>query len=728
MDTSARTTRSKAKHLPPQRKTRNSAKASPLYTNSAPQVSQRGKYIRNKIVPVKTETDIDDNNDDIIESSQEPAAGQQFDSEFESQFVIERDTCQMSPLLFDSDSDCDDGTSQDAVPIANNQQQQANHNQQHRRTSNPGPALPLTASPIEKTPSSSEPLLDLPTSTTETDTDLSQPLHKANTDSTAAVRRRTNFRSFKCAPARLTRLAALREERLHATAPPPVAPMHPPRLKTPASSGHSKRPQPAKRVRPTYPSSSSEFSVASDISVAMTARRNVISGDSDELNPRQPYEPYELCTARNQLVDNADTFDVLPGQREPSTSQELQVIEHKSVIISLSSSTDDYSRSQPRQRLTAGSKPTATSSATVAAHKRRSPDLFDTYDGDETVPTLPRRIMSFFDPPRASFFARLSSQAAALAACNSTGANGSTPARRQTPSQARQARRRDESIDIFGDNATFIETPHRPTQLATDETGASASVTLSPQQQHPSHPQQHRDTSTNMANTTSVFEITKNDVFPHLIRMTSDSDMSPIKMSDDDQQQISGPSKSAFKLPSTSTPLTKENFVDPDVNNTGVIAASQDQQEQLRTPLKLTLYERLCRTDPSRQFGSHRRRKSVVRPPAPGPSQSVIRTPERKRGKSLAAKPDTPGSTSPERKRRLGGGARLQKWGSDERATKTAKAVWTGRRLDDYFAKASTSSSSATTAPKTDASAKGTISVKPMASFQLLVLSSDDER
>lgn len=666
-------------------------------------------------MPAKPLNDKDDNNDDIIESSQEPAAGQQFDSQFESQFVIERDTCQMSPLLFDSDSECDESASQDAVPIANNQQQQANHNQQHRRTSNTSTALPLTGSQIEKTPSSSEPLLDLPTSTTETDTDLSQQPHKANTDNTATVRRRTNFRSFKCAPARLTRLAALRNERLQTPAPPPDAPMHPPRLKTLASTSSgkppAKRPLPAKRVWPTYPSSSSEFSVASDISVAMTARRNVISGDSDELNARQPYEPYEPCTARNQLVDNADAFNVLPAQREASTSQELQVIEHKSVIISLSSSTDDYSRSQPQQRSAATS---------VASHKRRSPDLFDTYDGDETVPTLPRRVMSFVDPPRPSFFARLSTQAASLAA------SSGTPAKRPTPSQARQARRRDESIDIFGDNATFIETPHRQTQLATDETCASASVPMLPQQPS-SQPHQHRDTSTNMANTTSVFEITKNDVFPHLIRMNSDSDMSPIKMSDDDQQ-IAGINKSAFKLPPTSTPLTKENFVDPDVNNTGVIASSQDQQAQLRTPLKLTLYERLCRTDPSRQFGSRRRRKSVARPSAAGGSQSVIRTPERKRGKSLATRADTPGSTSPERKRRVGGGARLQKWDSDERAPKTAKPVWTGRRLDDYFAKASTSSSSAATAPKSQAPAKGTISVKPMASFQLLVLSSDDER
>lgn len=725
--------------MPAQRTTRNSAKTTSLSSINAslsfsqPNGSQRGKYVRTKIVSDNTAATVDriEDTGDIIEGSQEPAAGQQFDSQFDSQFVIERDTCQMSPLLFDSDSDSDANESPDAVPIANNQQQQAHQlHHQHHRIANASPSLPLSSSPPEMAvPSSSEPLLDLPTSTTETDTDLSQPPAKANTDASApagvVARRRTSFRSFKCAPARLTRLAALRNERLQATAPPPaqppVATMHPPRLKPAAAApvascsySHPKqRASTAKRLRPAYPSSSSEFSVASDISVAMTARRNVISGDSEELNPVRPaYEAYEPCTARRH--QHADTgthnLSVLPVEREPSTSQELQLIEHKSVIITLSSSTDEGSRSQQRQF---GCTPRR---STQGAHRRRSPDLFDTYDGDEVVPTLPRRTMSFFDPPRASFFARLNSQAASLAA-----ASGGTPKRRPTPSRvaSAQARRRDESIDIFGDNATFIETPHRPAQLVIDETSASASVTLTPQQH------QHRDTSTNPG----VFEITKNDVFPHLIRLTSDSDMSPIKMSDDEQQLAAG-NRSAFKLPATSTPVIREHFVDPDVNDTGVIAASQDAQEQMRTPNKLTLYERLCRTDPSRQFGIRRRRKAGAPRTAADGSQSVIRTPERKRVKSAGAATATAAETSTgtSQERKTGaGGARLQKWGSDERSTKWTKPAWTGRRLDDYFAKASTSSSGTTTAQKSEKAAKAASSEKPKASFQLLVLSSDDD-
>lgn len=693
----------------------------------------------------------------------------------------------MSPLLFDSDSDLSDpNSSKNIAPIPNNQEQQQITDTQ---------PTPVRADADADRPasSSSEPLLDFPTSTPETtttdDTDLSQPLRVrlpiVNPDVTR--RSRNAFRSYKCTPARLNRLSALRDSRPSATSEPQLpstSGMAAPPATTTTSTrlSHSSSAVAALQSTPKPPpqaSSSSDFSVASDISAIMQVRRNVITGSSDEAANAVRPEPYEACPshelplatpppcpiALNRLLKHQNDAQ---AASTPS-SQELQIIEHPNAVITLSSSTttttDDNRRPQqtqrkPQRRKTINTPPrTRTtfkrSPQDADSFRRRSPDLFDTYDEDDSVVSaLPRRITSFFAPPRSSFFARLSTQAAAAA-------SASTPLRRETPRVTAAQRRHDESIDIFGDNATFIETPRRPTDLdqllqtttttttpttfsravhATSATPATSAVLMTVQTAG-------QDTTNTSATSANVFEITRNDVFPHVIRLHSDSDMSPIKVSQDDErktQQPQQPSTSRtlhFKLP---TPA-KENLTDPDLLNTGIIQSSQDvsdeqQQPHECTPRKLTLYERLCRSDPSRQFAGQRRRKTR--------QQRLLqqRSDDRsRRTKSSAAVDGTTTTDSPVAKRKH----RMQKWGSDERSGGSSSTVgkppaakaskWTGRRLDDYFTKipTSTSFSSGCEQPQaendtvahanTSKEEKTAPASGPAQSFQLLELTSSDE-
>lgn len=699
-----RKTRASAKRLPAERTTRNSRKT-PAYLCKPLMARTRTRSLRSTTPSGAHSASQKHETTDIIESSQEPLPPSEPQPTADV-FVIERDTCQMSPLLFDSDSDSAASSPQDTTVIIPNNQQ----------------ALVTAEKPSSSPASSSEPLLDLPTSTTETDTDVSQCQPPSASVLTTPQRRRHTFRSFKCTPARLTRLTALRNNR------PAVATA----TVTPAKSTAARMAPPPKvhnqqkRVttssaasRTKYPSSSSEFSVASDISAVMQARRNVIRTDSDADNTDavrvEAYEPARPPPALNPCSFDDLHLRLLPQRRrEPSPSQELQIIEHRNVIITLSSDTDNHPATPSAPQSSAAANRTRRNGGRTSedpSSNRRSPDLFDTFDDEfDAVPALPRRSASFFERPRCGFFARLSTQAAAAL-------TSSTPIR--TPPQ----QRRDESIDIFGDNATFIETPRRLTEL--EDYGPRLTTTTTTKTPTAGVAASDRGVDNNnstMANTTSMFEITKNDVFPHLIRVNSDSDMSPIKMSEEEQLQQKPSSSavprqaSAFALPAK-MPNWKENFVDPDILNTGVIGSSQDQQQ--RTPLKLTLYERLCRTDPSRQFSGPGRRKAI---------SSSVRTPDRKprRRKSVTGSAAallataTPVSTSPESKRRQ----RLQKWSSDERAApkpSTSKAKWTGRRLEDYFAKTGTTSSGASCSA---APAKTAV----VAPVQMLILSSDDER
>lgn len=643
---------------------------------------------------------------DVIESSQE----------LKAEFLIERDTCQMSPLLFDSsNSNTDFHTSTpftDAVhdltespmtisdsPIPNNQEcakkpastpttpktpttSKSIADKVNRRTTTPRSARRMLL--LKRTQYSSDPTFkydhssDSELSATNDSPPMSTPRTPRSrktkmTDQTIANdSTKTPRKSPRSAnsPGIATRSKVrIGQSKIHS--------MHPPRPK------QANKPVAKPKNKPTPNVESSLETIPSD------------NATSDQ-NPSQPERLNKLgdsessalveslpVSERPQFKRNGGGLDFNLSVRLES-SQEVQIIEHKNVIISLTSSGETSSDRRDREKQ---KNDKLQSFCFEKSAFGQSPDLFDTFEDDKAAPELPRRKNIFMDNRHISFFDRLGVP------------RPTTSFAKSTP--LRKKREIDTSIDMFGDNATTFGETRRHIPI------------------EPIIEPKVNETRTSNANSSSVFEITRNDVFSNLLRVNSDSDMSPIKMSDDELAS-SGEQLSPRKRPpcleglhiqrrTPSKLQSKENISDSDALDTGIIAATPHEQTPQK---KLSLYERLCRSDPQRKV-VHRKQK-------PGQTTTGSQgSPDRRRKKAV-------GSTmqSPDHRKK-----RMTKVASDERLNKNS--TWTGRRLDDYFKKAGTSTNTATeqkpatqvAVPKETASAF----TPKMTTFQLLVLSSDDE-
>lgn len=640
---------------------------------------------------------------DVIESSQDT----------QPDFLIERDTCQMSPLLFDSSNspsefhtstpftDANGELNESPLtisdsPIPNNQEcirkapktpttPKTPKSLVHRRTTTPQSARRLLL--LKRTQLSSDPTFkyDQTSDSELSATNYSPPAPrtprsrkaKPIEQKTAAADLNTprSTRNSAMSPRIVTRSKVRSDQsKMHQ--------MHPPRPKTSAVN-HV--------VKPMSQSSISESSLDTipsdpattpDQTPSQPERGNKL-GDSESSAPPVDSVPISQRHRQFQPAQQALDFDV---SVRLESSQEVQIIEHKNVIISLTSSGETSNERRERDK----SKTDKLQSFRFEKSAfGQSPDLFDTFEDDKRDAELPRRRNIFMDNRHMSFFDRLGVP------------RPSTSFAKSTP--LRKKRELDTSIDMFGDNATtFGETTRRQFPIEPIIEPAKPS-----------------DTRTSNPNSSSVFEITRNDVFSNLLRVNSDSDMSPIKMTDDDDELASSvdPSSPRQRPPcleglqiqrrTPSKLQTKQQVSDPDAQDTGVIAATPTEQTPKK---KLSLYERLCRSDPQRKQ-VHRKNKSSC-----GTSNASQGSPDRRRKKVSAG-----AILSPDHRKK-----RIAKVASDERLSKAGS--WTGRRLDDYFKKAAVNSTTtAADDPKPSTAMKAPSFAPKMTTVQMLVLSSDEE-
>lgn len=676
------------------------------------------KNLNNNDLPVSNSNAID-----IIESSQD----------VEPQFLIERDTCQMSPLLFDSsDSQSDFETSTPYAnapngrsdspmtisdsPIPNNQECAKRDQQEKLPNDRNDSPMTISDSPIpnnqegvkrtQKTPTTlkSNVLKRTPRSARRSlllkrtqcssrstlkydqtsDSELS-----CSTDQTPPPRRASQKRSCKKGDPIL-----LVEDEIANTPHLTRSKANAPRIATRSkiSSGQLKnfmeppRPKSKKprgrptKTQPTQIESSLETipsdNAPTEPSLSQSQPQNQL-GESESsalesltISQRLPLKP-----------DDGPDFDL---NVRLESSQEVQIIEHKDMVISLTSSGETSMDRRESQKKTDKKEGFRFEKSVFG----QSPDLFDTFEDDKPLLELPRRKNMFLDNRRMSFFDRL-------------GVPKPTVPLTSSAPQRSKKREPDTSIDMFGDNATCFGENRR----------------MVPISEPIIEPKLHESRTSN-ANSSSVFEITRNDVFSNMLRVNSDSDMSPIKMSDDDQPAtVAGRRASQENTPRRRPSCleglqiqrkhqSKENVSDPDALDTGVIAATPQEETPQR---KLSLYERLCRSDPMRKK-THRKQKATAG------SQG---SPDRRRKKVAATT-----GTSPDHRKK-----RMTKLSSDERLNKGS--TWKGRRLDDYFKKAASNSeatASTTDRKPADMVFKNFVPFEPkISTVQLLILSSDDD-
>lgn len=634
---------------------------------------------------------------DVIESSQDP----------EPDFVIERDTCQMSPLLFDSSNSVTDFHTStpftDVVrdltespltisdsPIPNNQECVKKtpttpktpitpKSTVHRRTTTPRSARRMLL--LKRTQCSADPTFNYDQTS---DSELS-----ATNDSPPIPTPRTprSRKGKKIEPIVVKDIISTTRETRSSAISPLIATrskvrsgkykiqsMQPPQPK-PHTIVSKPKTQPTQTIESSLETIPSD-NATSDLNPSQSERLNKL-GDSESSAMVESLPVNE----RPQFKQHGRGLDFDLNVRLES-SQEVQIIEHKNVIISLTSSGETSTERRDREK---SKNDHLKSFRFEKSAFGQSPDLFDTFEDDKLDSELPRRKNIFMNNRQSSFFDRLGVPRP------TTSYTKSIPLRKK--------REVDTSIDMFGDNATTFGETRRPVPI------------------EPIVENKTNETRTSNANSSSVFEITRNDVFSNLLRVNSDSDMSPIKMSDDDLPS-SGEQSSIRQRPpcleglqiqrrTPSKLQSKENISDPDALDTGIIAGTPHEQTPQK---KLSLYERLCRSDPQRKV-AHRKQKS-----GQGTTGSQG-SPERRRKKSVAV------ILSPDHRKK-----RMTKVASDERLGKNT--TWTGRRLDDYFKKAGTSNAATEQKPiPQNVAAKDTVPVfePKKATFQLLVLSSDDE-
>lgn len=308
-----------------------------------------------------------------------------------------------------------------------------------------------------------------------------------------------------------------------------------------------------------------------------------------------------------------------PKRRNSSVSTDLEIISQKHVFVSLTSSSEcpayGYTKSSDKFARTV---------------LRKSPDMFSSGDEDIKTPSTVMRV-PFFTKPKPKFFEGL--------------LQASTPVKWSQPLS-------DSSQDIFWDTSSTV--------------GAG-----SPSRLHPPPTTREVKTITDDEPKSDIFEITRNDVFSNMIRVTSDSDMSPMRVSEDEEPVVAAAEVEVTtpkRRPSCLDGLTIEKRFKPSTTSTDDISlddtvaiapidvsssdmdclpSSSDLLERTpkRTKLPKTLGRRWWST-PKKKTTKARKKRTIS-----SSSSSVVNTPDIRKWFKKSTDEESPKKAS--RQRRL---------------------------------------------------------------------------
>lgn len=287
---------------------------------------------------------------------------------------------------------------------------------------------------------------------------------------------------------------------------------------------HRKKRSPASSKSPhkkSFEPSVLDDDTSLDTPPPVTVTNLVTTLDPDETEMIVPPEtiPTLPCTKYD--------FDISVGpRRNSSVSTDLEIISQKHVFVSLTSSSECPANGYVKSN-----------DIFTAAAMRKSPNMFHSCDsGDEDMKTPSTAIREpFFSKPKPKFFEGL--------------LETSTPVKWSQPLS-------DSSQDFFWDTSSTL--------------GA-----VSPTRLRPQLTTREVNTITDDEPKSDIFEITKNDVFCNMIRVTSDSDMSPMRVSEDEEPVVAAAEVEVTtpkRRPSCLDGLTIEKRIKPSTTSTDDIS------------------------------------------------------------------------------------------------------------------------------------------------------------